>query len=71
MEQRQAIVDVLDLLTPARIFMNFGVSDIAGSITPGKLANLIITKKIPSLTWIPYCWQTPFISKVLLRGREV
>ena len=23
MEQRQAIVDVLDLLTPARIFMNF------------------------------------------------
>lgn len=48
-----------------------GVSDIAGSITQGKRANLIITKKIPSLTWIPYCWQTPFISKVLLRGREV
>ena len=48
-----------------------GVSDIAGSITQGKLANLIITKKIPSLTWIPYCWQTTFISKVLLRGREV
>lgn len=48
-----------------------GVSDIAGSITQGKLANLIITKKIPYLTWIPYCWQTPFISKVLLRGREV
>lgn len=48
-----------------------GVSDIAGSITQRKLANLIITKKIPSLTWIPYCWQTPFISKVLLRGREV
>lgn len=48
-----------------------GISDIAGSITQGKLANLIITKKIPSLTWIPYCWQTPFISKVLLRGRKV
>lgn len=48
-----------------------GISGIAGSITQGKLANLIITKKIPSLTWIPYCWQTPFISKVLLRGREV
>ncbi len=48
-----------------------GISNIAGSITHGKLANLIITKKIPSLTWIPYCWQTPFISKVLLRGREV
>lgn len=48
-----------------------GVSDIAGSITRGKLANLIITKKIPSLTWIPYCWQTPFIKKVLLRGRQM
>lgn len=46
-----------------------GVSDIAGSIATGKLANLIITKRIPSLTWIPYCHQTPFISKVLLRGK--
>lgn len=46
-----------------------GVSDITGSIATGKLANLIITKKIPSLTWIPYCHQTPFISKVLLRGK--
>ena len=48
-----------------------GVSDIAGSVTPGKLANLIITKPVPSLTWIPYCHHTPFISKVLLRGRVV
>ena len=46
-----------------------GISDIAGSVAPGKLANLIITKPIPSLTWIPYCHHTPFISKVLLRGR--
>ena len=48
-----------------------GISDIAGSVTPGKLANLIITKPIPSLTWIPYCHHTPFISKVLLRGCPV
>ena len=48
-----------------------GVSDIVGSITPGKLANLIITKRIPSLNWIPYCHQTPFISKVLLRGKAI
>lgn len=48
-----------------------GISDIAGSVTTGKLANLIITKPIPSLTWIPYCHHTPFISKVLLRGRPV
>ena len=48
-----------------------GISDVAGSITAGKLANLIITKRIPSLTWIPYCYQTPFIDRVLLRGRTV
>lgn len=48
-----------------------GISDVAGSITTGKLANLIITKRIPSLTWIPYCYQTPFIDRVILRGRTV
>ena len=48
-----------------------GISDVAGSITAGKLANLIITKRIPSLTWIPYCYQTPFIDRVILRGKTV
>lgn len=48
-----------------------GISDVAGSITAGKIANLIITKRIPSLTWIPYCYQTPFIDRVILRGRTV
>lgn len=48
-----------------------GISDVAGSITAGKLANLIITKRIPSLAWIPYCYQTPFIDRVILRGRTV
>lgn len=48
-----------------------GISDVAGSITAGKLANLVITKQIPSLTWIPYCYQTPFIDRVILRGRTV
>lgn len=48
-----------------------GISDVAGSITAGKLANLIITKRIPSLTWIPYCYQTPFINRVILSGRTV
>lgn len=48
-----------------------GISDVAGSISAGKLANLIITKRIPSLTWIPYCYQTPFIDRVILRGRTV
>ena len=66
-------------LTPAQSFnactLNsayaMGVSDELGSITPGKLANLIVTKPVPSLAFIPYCHQTPFIAKVLLRGQEV
>ena len=45
-----------------------GISDIAGSITPGKKANLIITNPIPSLAFIPYSHQTPFISKIILNG---
>ena len=45
-----------------------GVSDILGSITVGKKANLIITKPIPSLAFIPYSHQTPFIERVILNG---
>ena len=48
-----------------------GVAEELGSVTVGKLANLIVTKPVPSLAFIPYCHQTPFISKVLLRGQEV
>lgn len=43
-----------------------GVSDILGSITVGKKANLIITKPIPSLAFIPYSHQTPIIERVIL-----
>ena len=42
------------------------VSDILGSITTGKKANLIITKPLPSLAFIPYSHQTPFIEKVII-----
>lgn len=43
-----------------------GVSDILGSITKGKKANIIITKPVPSLAFIPYSHQTPFIEKVII-----
>jgi imidazolonepropionase len=48
-----------------------GVSDQLGSITMGKKANLIITKPVPSLAFIPYSHQTPIISKVLLDGKAI
>lgn len=48
-----------------------GVENEAGSITRGKRANLIITNPVPSLAFIPYSHQTPFISQVLLSGKSV
>ena len=45
-----------------------GVSDTLGSITVGKKANLIITKPVPSLAFIPYSHQTPVIDRVILNG---
>ena len=42
-----------------------GVSDSLGSITKGKKASLIITKKLPSLAYIPYSHQTPFIKEII------
>ena len=46
-----------------------GVSDTLGSITEGKTANLIITRPLPSLAFIPYSYQTPFIEKIILNGK--
>ena len=43
-----------------------GVSNILGSITVGKKANVILTKPVPSLAFIPYSHQTPIIERVLI-----
>jgi imidazolonepropionase len=40
-----------------------------GSITRGKMANLILTKAIPSLDFIPYAFGSDAIDKVLIKGR--
>jgi imidazolonepropionase len=40
-----------------------------GSISRGKIANLIITKEIPSLAWIPYAFGSEWIDKVMIKGR--
>lgn len=42
-----------------------GVEDTLGSIAPGKRASLIITEPLPSLAFIPYAHQTPFIKKMV------
>lgn len=43
-----------------------GLSNKYGSITVGKHANLIITKPIPSLAFIPYAYTTPLVAQILL-----
>ena len=48
-----------------------GVDDILGAITPGKQANLILTKEIPSIDFIPYAFTTPFIERLYIAGKEV
>ncbi|MFN2457326.1 MAG: imidazolonepropionase [Chitinophagaceae bacterium] len=40
-----------------------------GSITIGKKANLIITKPIPSIAYLPYAFGTNLIDKVMLQGQ--
>ena len=42
-----------------------GMEDTLGSITPGKRAFLIITEPLPSLAFIPYAHQTPFIKRIV------
>ncbi|MGZ4064866.1 MAG: imidazolonepropionase, partial [Bacteroidia bacterium] len=46
------------------------VSEHIGSITPGKRANLIITKKINSYSFIPYSFATDHIDSVLINGKK-
>lgn len=48
-----------------------GISDIAGSIAINKIANLIITKEIPTLEFLPYAYTSHLIDTVILNGRIV
>jgi imidazolonepropionase len=42
-----------------------------GSITVGKKANLIFTKQIPSLAYLPYCFGSNLIDKVMINGEFI
>jgi imidazolonepropionase len=48
-----------------------GLGNSLGSIAIGKLANLIITRAVPSLAYLPYRFGTNLIDKVMLGGRFV
>jgi imidazolonepropionase len=42
-----------------------------GSISIGKKANLIFTKPIPSLAYLPYAFGTNLVDKVMVAGRII
>lgn len=48
-----------------------GLSSKVGSITKGKVANLIMTKNIPSYAFIPYSFGHSLIEKVYIKGVEI
>ena len=45
------------------------LSDKVGSISKGKLANLIITKPMDSLAFMPYAFGTDWIDRVIIAGQ--
>ncbi len=47
------------------------LGDQLGSITVGKKANLIFTRRIPSLAYLPYSFATNLIDKVMINGEFI
>ena len=48
-----------------------GVEKTAGSITVGKRADLILTRPLPSLAYLPYAFGTNCIERVMIKGEWV
>jgi imidazolonepropionase len=48
-----------------------GLSDTVGSIAKGKVANMFITKNIPSYEYMPYAFGSDLIDKIILGGRVI
>lgn len=48
-----------------------GISDTHGSITRGKVANLFITKEMPSYEFFPYAYGSDLIETIILKGQII
>ncbi len=48
-----------------------GIEKTHGSITKDKIANLFITKKIPSIEFLPYAYGSDLIDTVILNGKII
>jgi imidazolonepropionase len=45
-----------------------GLEDELGSVTVGKKANLIFTRPIPSIAYLPYAFGSNLVDKVMING---
>lgn len=48
-----------------------GVENELGSITQGKKANIIITKKIPNIEYLPYAYGSNKVDTIILNGKVI
>ncbi|MBT8304372.1 MAG: imidazolonepropionase [Bacteroidia bacterium] len=48
-----------------------GIENQYGSISKGKKANLIITKEIPSYSYLPYSFGSNYIDRVIINGQAI
>ncbi|MDR2836131.1 MAG: imidazolonepropionase [Bacteroidales bacterium] len=48
-----------------------GVSDIVGSITKNKIANIFITKEISTIQFLPYAYGSDIIDTIILNGKII
>jgi imidazolonepropionase len=48
-----------------------GVQEELGSIAVGKIANVFITKEIPTIQYMPYAYGSNKVEKVILRGKVI
>lgn len=48
-----------------------GISDTHGSITRGKVANLFITKEMPTYEFFPYAYGSDLIETIILKGHII
>jgi imidazolonepropionase len=47
------------------------LGDMLGSITIGKRANLILTRPVPSLAYLPYAFGSNLIDQVMIGGEFI
>ena len=48
-----------------------GISDTHGSIAKGKVANVFITKEMPSYGFLPYAFGSNLVDKIILKGKII